>query len=289
MNTKLDSRAKRIAAFTKEVWAHYHAHGRHDMAWRRDTSAYAIVVSEIMLQQTQVSRVETKFASWMKRFPSWQALAAASTKDVLSEWSGLGYNRRALYLKRIAEELASRAKKIGAEAKPELPQGYEELRKLPGIGSNTAGAILAYAFDKTHPFIETNIRSAYIHFFFPRSRTKIADARLLPLIEETLADPYIQTHAREWHWALMDYGSYIKSMHPNPSRKSAHHVKQSAFKGSNRELRAAILRSILKKPAAGSAIVKRFADYPATQVRKNLSALASEGFLSEKDGTYRIV
>lgn len=313
MNTKLDSRAMRIAAFTKEVWAHYRAHGRHDMAWRRDTSPYAIVVSEIMLQQTQVSRVETKFASWMKRFPSWQALAAASTKDVLSEWSGLGYNRRALYLKRIAEHLQSARGASGnahgggdissrapmrfasnfdpkhVVSQKNIPDTYAALRELPGIGPNTAGAILAYAFNKPHPFIETNIRSAYIHFFFPRSRAKIPDAKLLPLIEETLADPHISAHAREWHWALMDYGSYIKSMHPNPSRKSAHHIKQSAFKGSNRELRAAILRFILEKPARGSAIVKRFAEYPATQVRTNVAALASEGFLTQKDGTYRIV
>jgi A/G-specific adenine glycosylase len=285
MNTKLDSRKKRIGSFTKEVWAYYRAHGRHDMAWRRDTSPYSIVVSEIMLQQTQVSRVETKFASWMKRFPSWRALAAASTKDVLSEWSGLGYNRRALYLKRIAEHLQGTS---GARSS-DLPDAYDTLRELPGIGPNTAGAILAYAFNKPHPFIETNIRSAYIHFFFPKSRAKIPDTKLMPLIEETLADPYIHAHAREWHWALMDYGAYIKSMHPNPSRKSVHHVKQSSFKGSNRELRAAMLRFILEKPARSSAIVKEFPAYPAVQVRKNLAALAGEGFLAEKDGTYRIV
>jgi A/G-specific adenine glycosylase len=275
MNTKLN-------AFKKSVWSYYRDHGRHDMAWRRDTSPYAIVVSEIMLQQTQVSRVEIKFAAWIKRFPSWKALASATTADVLREWSGLGYNRRALYLKRVAEEVTAKYNGI-------LPNTVEALRELPGIGPNTAGAILAYAFNKPQPFIETNIRSAYIHFFFPKSRAKIPDVKLLPLIQETLNDPRIKTHAREWHWALMDYGSHIKNQHPNPSRKSAHHVKQSAFKGSNRELRANILKFILTKPAQSAVIVKKFADYPAIQVRKNLTALSTEGFLAEKDGTYQIV
>jgi len=266
-------------AFKKEVWDYYRDHGRHDMAWRHDTSPYAIVVSEIMLQQTQVSRVEIKFSSWMKRFPTWKALAAAPVKDVLQEWSGLGYNRRALFLKRVAEAVAAR--------KPaELPQTFDELIELPGIGPNTAGAILAYAFNKPQPFIETNIRSSYIHFFFPKSRTKIADAKLMPLIEETLADPYIQKHSREWHWALMDYGSYIKSLHPNPSRKSAHHVKQSVFKGSNRELRANILKFILEKPRTLKEIKTAFKDYPATQIDENVHNLLKEGFIRGVSGTY---
>ncbi|HEX7724326.1 MAG TPA: A/G-specific adenine glycosylase [Candidatus Paceibacterota bacterium] len=274
MNTKLD-------AFKKEVWNYYHAHGRHDMAWRKDTSPYAVAVSEIMLQQTQVSRVEVKFASWMKRFPTWRALADAPVKAVLQEWSGLGYNRRALFLKRAAEAVMTRRP-------AELPQTFEELCELPGIGPNTAGAILAYAFNKPQPFIETNIRSTYIHFFFPKSRAKISDSKLLPLIEKTVADPHIAAHAREWHWALMDYGSYIKSTHPNPSRKSAHHVQQSAFKGSNRELRANILKFILEKPATSAAIVKNFAAHPVRQIQKNIRDLEKEGFIRPNSDTYYI-
>lgn len=272
---------KKVSAFKKEIWLHYRAHGRHDLPWRKDTSSYSIVVSEVMLQQTQVPRVLKKYESWMKRFPDWQALAQAPTSDVLREWSGLGYNRRALYLKRIAEQLA--------ESDGSLPDTYEGLRKLPGIGPNTAGAILAYAFNKPHPFIETNIRSAYIHFFFPKSRTKIPDAKLMPLIEASLTVRDIQANPREWHWALMDYGSHLKSLHPNPSRKSAHHIKQSAFKGSNRELRANILKAVLKQPMGSSAIVRLFPDKPPIQVRKNLAALAREGFLVKKDDEYRIV
>ena len=267
---------KKLLAFKKEVWAHYRKLGRHDLPWRKDTSPYSIIISEIMLQQTQVPRVLRKYESWMKRFPDWQTLAKAPTSDVLREWSGLGYNRRALYLKRIAEQIT----KGGI-----MPDTYEGLRGLPGIGPNTAGSILAFAFNKPHPFIETNIRSAYIHFFFSKRRAKIPDAKLMPLIEETLD----RNRPCEWYWALMDYGSHLKDLHPNPSRKSAHHVRQSAFKGSNRELRANILKAVLRQPMNSSAIIRLFPDKPAVQVRKNLSALTAEGFLMEKDAEYRIV
>lgn len=269
MNAKCD-------AFKKEVWSHYRAHKR-DMPWRADTSPYSIVVSEIMLQQTQVSRVTVKFASWMKRFPTWQVLAKAPVADVLREWSGLGYNRRALYLKRIAEEVVANYKGI-------LPDTFEELRKLPGIGPNTAGAILAYAFNKPYQFIETNIRSAYIHFFFPRAKAKIPDSKLLPLIEQTLD----QRNSREWHWALMDYGSYIKSTYPNPSRRSAHHVKQSKFKGSNRELRANILKFILENPVTLKKIRAQFSNYSNEQVQKNVDDLVREGFICKRGSAYSI-
>jgi A/G-specific adenine glycosylase len=240
-------------------------------------SPYSIVVSEIMLQQTQVSRVIAKYASWMKRFPSFAALAKAPMKNVLPEWSGLGYNRRALYLKRIAEHVVGRG--------GSMPDTYEGLRALPGIGPNTAGAILAYAFDKPYPFIETNIRSAYIHFFFPDARRKISDAELMPLIEAALD----RAHPREWHWALMDYGSYIKSIHPNPSRKSAHHVRQTPFKGSNRELRSRILRAIMRKPASKAAIMRLFLAHPRAHIEKNLADLAREGFSAKRGNLYRIV
>ncbi len=288
----IPAQRKKVDRFIDLVWSHYREHGRHDMPWRRDTSPYAIVVSEIMLQQTQVPRVTVKFASWMKRFPDWQALATASTKDVLEEWSGLGYNRRALYLKRIAETITDAGAHPGT-----LPDTFEDLRTLPGIGPNTAGAILAYAFNKPQPFIETNIRSAYIHFFFPRARRKIPDAELMPLIETTLADKKVSANPREWHWALMDYGSHLKATKPNPSRKSAHHVRQNPFKGSNRELRSKILKAIMKSelkfapitgPAATSLSAASLADYPSELIKKNLEALEREGFIKKRGRVYEI-
>jgi len=262
----------KLAAFKKAVWSHYRAHGR-DMPWRRDHRAYYVVVSEIMLQQTQVSRVVPKFQSFVRRFPDWAHLARASVADVLREWSGLGYNRRALWLKRIAEHVVT-------SPTGELPRTYEDLRELPGIGPNTAGSILAFASDIPHPFIETNIRSAYIHFFFKDTRNKIQDTNIMRLIEETLKDTYIQKRAREWHYALMDYGSHLKSLHPNPSRKSARHVRQSPFKGSNREQRSRLLKAIMAGPFVPVKLSARD--------RANLAALEREGFIEKRGKNYAI-
>jgi A/G-specific adenine glycosylase len=251
------------------------------MPWRNKINSYHVVLSEIMLQQTQVARVVEKFTSFIKHFPTWQVLARASTQDVLKEWSGLGYNRRALYLKRIAEHITDQGKKKGV-----LPSTYEELCELPGIGPNTAGSILAFAFNISHPFIETNIRSVFIHFFFRDTSEKVHDADILTLIEKTLD----RDNSREWYYALMDYGTYLKSTQVNPSRKSAHHVKQSPFKGSNRELRSHILKYILKKPINAQQVIKSFPTASAEHITKNLTALEKEGFIihKEKTGLYHI-
>jgi len=251
------------------------------MPWRNNTTSYYVVVSEIMLQQTQVDRVMKKFISFIKRFPTWQSLANASTQDVLEEWSGLGYNRRALYLKRIAEHVTEQGKKKGI-----LSSIYEELCKLPGIGPNTAGSILAFAYNIPHPFIETNIRSVFIHFFFTQTTVKVHDADILTLIEKTLD----QDNPREWYYALMDYGAYLKSTQPNPSRKSLHHVQQTPFKGSNRELRSHILKYILKNPTNAQQVIKSFPATPPEHIKKNLKALEKEGFIVHQHTTknYRI-
>ncbi len=255
------------------------------MAWRRDTNPYYIAVSEIMLQQTQVHRVTGKFDSWIKRFPNWQTLAKASTKDILQEWSGLGYNRRALFLKRIAETITDNGKTKGV-----LPKTVAELVLLPGIGPNTAGSILAFAFNIPHPFIETNIRSVYIHHFFAeiekvegkKACKKISDTEIMPLIENTLKNKSVAQNPREWYWALMDYGSFLKKSLPNPSRQSAHHVKQSKFEGSNRELRSKILKLIMKQNMTSETLVKQFKKWPREQVEKNVEALTKEGFIVKR-------
>ncbi|MDE2037713.1 MAG: A/G-specific adenine glycosylase [Patescibacteria group bacterium] len=267
------------AAFERIVWSHYRAH-RRDMPWRDSVSPYRVIVSEVMLQQTQVGRVLTRFPRFIRRFPGWKALATASNKAVLQEWSGLGYNRRALYLKRIAEALTD-----GGARAASVPRTGEGLRKLPGIGPNTAGAVMAFAFNAPVPFIETNIRSAYLHHFFPRARRAVPDAALMPIIERTLKDAVrrgpFKDNAREWYWALMDYGSHLKGAMPNPSRRSAHHKKQGAFEGSNRQLRAALLKRLLAGPAAESALARAFAGrWPAGAVRKALGALEREGFIA---------
>ena len=252
------------------VWNHYKKQGR-DLPWRHDTTTYRVVVSEIMLQQTQAQRVVRKFDSFMKKFPSWESLSVAPLREVLKEWQGLGYNRRALNLHKISQ--------IAIKNKGKLPETYEELLELPGIGPNTAGSILAFAFNIPHPFIETNIRTVFIHFFFKKSRGKVHDKKLMPLIESALKNPKNKKNPREWYYALMDYGSFLKQHEINPSRKSVHHIKQSTFKGSNRELRSHILKLIIKSPLQEADIIKSFPDKKSEAIVKNIADLTKEGFI----------
>ena len=299
--------------FKRMIWSHYHAH-RRDMPWRRDTSLYSVIVSEIMLQQTQVSRVALKFASWMKRFPDWQSLAKAPTRDVLQEWSGLGYNRRALYLKRIAEAImsdpgytilrkqpgkltrADTAERDGAsiaagqQAGTRVGEGHVSpaaLRMLPGIGPNTAGSIMAFAWNLPQPFIETNIRSVFIDLFFKGSKRKVTDAEIMLLIEKALEDATIRKNPREWYWALMDYGAFLKQrersrkQEERSGHRSTHHIRQKPFKGSNRELRSKILKAVLKEPADAAVLGRRFG-------KKNVIDLIREGFMVKKGAVLHI-
>ena len=228
--------------FQKIIWEYYVSNKR-DFPWRKTRDPYKILVSEIMLQQTQASRVITKYTSFLEKFPTTSILARATLHEVLNEWQGLGYNRRALYLKQCAE-------KIESDFGGKFPKDHKTLCTLPGIGPATAGDILAFAWNIPAVVIETNIRSVFIHFFF-EDKEKVTDKEILPLIEKTLD----QENPREWYSALFDYGAYLKQT-TNPSRRSAHHNKQSAFAGSARQKRAHILRVILKKPCTEKEIQK---------------------------------
>lgn len=219
----------------KTVLSYYKKHGRYSLPWRKTKNPYKIWVSEIMLQQTQVDRVVPKYKAFIKKFPTVRALAQASLRDVLLLWQGLGYNRRALYLKRGAEEIIQKHK--GA-----FPKTVKELETLSGIGHYTARAITTFAYNEPHVFIETNIRTVYLHHFFPK-KEKVLDTELLPYIEKTLDFK----NPREWYAALMDYGSYLKKTFPNPGVRSTTHVKQVPFKGSLREVRGAILRNVTQR------------------------------------------
>lgn len=281
-----------MLSLKRSVRAHYAAH-RRSMPWRDrppgrsmtdEAWAYRIVVSEIMLQQTQVSRVMHAYGPFIERFPDWRSLARASTAEILAEWSGLGYNRRALCLKRIAETVTRNGARAGR-----LPRTYDGLRALPGIGPNTAGSILAFAFGIPHPFIETNIRAVFLHVFFPHTRRTIADAELMPIIETALLDDRTnRLNPRDWYYALMDYGAYLKSAEsglPNPSRRSKHHVRQSPFKGSTRELRSHILKMVMHRPASLHDIEMRFAPaHPPERIHKSLADLVREGFITPTKG-----
>lgn len=220
-----------VAAFQKTVWQHFSAH-RRDMPWRQDTRPYYVLVSELMLQQTQVSRVVPKFEVFIRAFPTIEVLAAAPLADVLTQWVGLGYNRRARFLHQIAQ-------KVVAAFEGELPADARELEILPGIGPNTAGAILAYAFNQPVVFIETNVRSVYFHHFF-EDEAGISDAEIRSLVQQTLDTQC----PREWYWALMDYGTFLKASVGNNIARSRHYKKQSKFEGSLRQLRGKVVRQL---------------------------------------------
>ncbi len=233
----------------------------------------------MMLQQTQVARVIPKYKAFLKKFPTLQKLAKAKTLDVLKLWSGLGYNRRALYLKRAAEAIVY-------DHHGKFPKDVETLESLPGIGAYTARAITTFTWNEPNVFIETNIRSVFIHEFSPKagtsskkskkiSTTKIRDREILLLVEKTLD----RTDPRQWYWALMDYGAMLKTSHPNPSRKSAHYAKQSKFEGSNRQIRGALVRLFLKHTNVTEKNAVRLLDiYSKEKVVTQFRNLKKEGF-----------
>lgn len=203
--------------------------------WRETRDPYKILVSEVMLQQTQTGRVVEKYKQFLRLFPTVDSLAAAAPKAVLAVWSGLGYNRRALFLHRAAKEVLE-------IYKGKVPNDPSSLEALPGIGHYTARAIAAFSFNKPYAFIETNIRTVFLHHFFSSSKKPVPDAVLLSLVEQTLD----KKEPRHWYAALMDYGAYLKTTGNKLHRKSASYVKQSTFKGSNRALRGMILRLLLE-------------------------------------------
>lgn len=205
------------------------------MPWREDTRGYFVLASELMLQQTQVDRVIPKFKVFIEKFPNEQALAGASLAGVLRIWNGLGYNRRAKYLHEAA-------KMIVGELNGEFPDTKERLMELPGVGPNTAGAILAYVFNQPVVFVETNIRTVYFQHFFSQGEM-VADSEIRELVEKTID----RHHPREFYWALMDYGAWLKKQGAGRTTQSKHYKKQSALKGSVREVRGQIIRLLTEK------------------------------------------
>ena len=234
-----------ISAFQSFVLRFYTQHGRHELPWRQTSDPYKILVSELMLQQTQVNRVIPKYLDFIEMFPSVQTLASANLSQVLSLWQGLGYNRRAQFLWQLAQKLVYNSHPTQTTQNQLFPTTQEELQQLPGIGPYTASAIITFAYNQPATVIETNIRSVFLYHFFPIKTDvqKISDTQLVQLITKCLP----QTNPKEWYWALMDYGSYLKKVLPNPSRKSKHHTKQSKFKGSLRQVRGEIIRLLVQQ------------------------------------------
>jgi A/G-specific adenine glycosylase len=258
-----------ITEFQEIVWDKSRLLFR-SMPWRTDTRPYYVMVSEIMLQQTQVDRVIPKFEAFINRFPTVEILSKATLAEVLQMWSGLGYNRRAKFLHEAAI-------KIMTEFDGVFPETYKELITLPGVGVNTAGALLAYSFNKPAVFIETNIRTVYFYHFFPGQDT-VSDGELQSLVEATVDIE----HPREWYWAIMDYGSNLKKQRIGQNSKSSHYTKQSPLKGSVREVRGAILKALISKESTERELVQQLkAD---ERFNPALASLLKDGLVTTTQG-----
>ena len=253
-----------------------------DFAWRRTQDPYEVLVSEVMLQQTQTQRVVRYFERWIEKFPTFDALASAAQVDVLEAWQGLGYNRRCLALYRCAQE-------VSEKYHGECPRSEEELCSLPGIGPATAAGVRAFAFNEPSAYLETNVRTVVLHELWPEEEG-VSDRSVLAAVQAAAVEVESRgIDARLWNYALLDYGAWLKKVFPNPSRRSKHHTKQSAYEGSRRQKRASLLRQVLDSPGGTAAHYAKACKYEVDIAEDVLSSLVEEGFVCrEENETYTI-
>lgn len=265
-------------AFRRTVLSYYRRSGRHDLPWRQTHDPYRILVSELMLQQTQVPRVIPKYEAFVAQWSTPAALAKAPLGDVLRAWQGLGYNRRARFLHEAARAVVS-------EHDGEFPAEYEVLRALPGIGPYTAAAVLAFAFDESVQLIETNVRRCVLHHYFP-DREAVDDREVMAVVERLLP----RRGAREWYAALMDYGTELKRVHGNANVRSRQYKKQSRFAGSDRQIRGAVLRFLSERdrPVRVSTMLRALSAFDVSRVEPQLRSLVDEGLVRYERGMYHL-
>jgi len=266
-----------ISQFRSIVYSFYKQH-RRNFPFRQNITPYNVLVSEIMLQQTQTGRVSQKFMNFVEKFPDFLTLSKAPLEDVLKVWQGLGYNRRAIALKKISDIVIN-------NYHGKLPDSIEILKSFPQIGHNTASSILTFAFNSPTVFIETNIRRVYIYFFF-YNKYSISDKEIIPFVEKTIDIP----NPREWYYALMDYGVMLRKSYPDLHKRSAHYRKQTSFKGSNRQIRGALLKLLIRAKSLNTfEIEKKFKNVNPDKLKAILIQLEKEGFIKIEDAKVQIV
>ncbi len=270
---------ERLEEFSATVWER----GRElyrDLPWRDTHDPYAILLSEVMLQQTQVSRVMGRWEQWLETFPTIADLASAPLPPVLELWQGMGYNRRALNLKRCAEEVVAMHDGV-------VPSDKKALLGLPGIGPSTSAGVRVFAFRQPDMYFETNVRAVFIHELFP-GRESVADKELVSLVEATCPQ---DARVRAWYYALLDYGAYLKKTMPNPTRRSKHYTRQSKFEGSHRQKRAYLLRRVIDDALSTEDLARDLAqserasgrqEPSVEEVRAILDELEREGFVMRR-------
>lgn len=266
---------QQVTSFQQEILTWY-AKNQRDLPWRKTRDPYAILVSEIMLQQTQVSRVIPKYKAWLAKWPTLLDLAQAKPAEVLALWSGLGYNRRALNLHKLAQQVTGidslNQVTLNAQLASQLPNTVEQLKKLPGLGEYTARAVACFGFDKQVAVVDTNIRKVIaIHFFDgtppdPKTTQEIAD-QLLPVGK-----------AYEWNQALMDYASAMLAKQKIPI------PKQSKFTGSNRYYRGQTIKLLVKEGQATKQQLVELLNIEIDRVEKLITDLVRDKLVEVHDG-----
>lgn len=268
----------RIKTFQKIVWDFYKKNKR-DFPWRETTDPYSILVSEIMLQQTQADRVVAFYEKWLKRFPDFKTLAGAKFSEIYPFWQGLGYNRRALNLQKAAQKTIE---EYGGKLPVDVPVDVQRLQSFLGIGPYTARAVSIFSFNAPVACIETNIRRVFIYHFFPKKKL-VTDAEILKIAELALD----KKNSREWHWALMDYGAHLKSTVKNPNRRAKNYSVQSKFEGSLRQIRGAVLRNLMAGKMTATQLVKASAS-SADKAKIVILALEKEGLIRQYKKSYTL-
>jgi A/G-specific adenine glycosylase len=265
---ELDQSSQQAALhlFSDHIWSYYR-HEQRNFPWRETDDPYKILLSELMLQQTQTERVLPKYSLFLEQWPDFKAMAQASIAEVIAAWRGLGYNRRALALRTIAQQSES----FGWT----LPNDYDELLKLPMIGPATAAAICAFSYREPAIYLETNIRRVLIHQFHPHE-DRVSDTSLRRELRELLQ---FQVDYKQWYYALMDYGVYLKRVLVNPNRKSAHYTKQAKFAGSNRQIRGLLLLVFTEQGLLPLEELCNRIPFPRERIEQCLQSLISEGFV----------
>jgi len=249
------------------------------LPWRRTNNPYKILVSEVMLQQTQVARVLLKYKEFLREFPILQSLAKTPDKKLFRIWQGLGYWRRALGLKNTA-------KKIIKDYRGKFPKNPETLEKLPGIGLYTARAVTCFAFQNKDAFLDTNIRRVYLHFFFPKKKN-VSDKEILNIAERAVW----KKNPRQWHYALFDYGATVLK-DKKINKQSKHYVKQSKFEGSFRSFRTKVMRFLLDQPNQTATknrlqrLLKEGSNPYASE--KIFASLEKDGLIKKKRSSYSL-
>ena len=260
-----------LAAFRQRVLTWF-ATNRRDLPWRRTTDPYAVLVSEMMLQQTQVARVVPRYEEWLGAFPTLEALAVASLADALTRWQGLGYNNRARRLRDCAVR-AVETTPPGKDAA--LPRGLDGLLGLPGIGPYTARAVLIFAHNDDLAAVDANVRRVLTHELGLPADLPARDV-------QAVADVVLpRGRSRDWHNALMDYGALVLTAR---ATGIAPRTRQSAFQGSRRQQRARLLRILLRR---GPQTITQLADALSLEplaTRELVGLLGDDGLVTSQDG-----